>query len=306
MKKIIEVQNLVKSYGTVKAVRGISFYAETGSLFALLGENGAGKSTTIDMLSTLSQPDGGGITICNYTIGREDEAIRSKIGIVFQQSLLDADLTVKENLQIRGSLYGLSRKKINHRIDSLSQSLNLSEFLNRNYGKLSGGQRRRADIARALLHEPELLILDEPTTGLDPVSRKAIWQTVRDLQQNNGTSVLLTTHYMEEAASADYVVIMGHGKILAKGTSSQLKTQFAHDTLTLEVHDSDALIAVLSDMKADYKRIGNRFTVRLDETRSALPMLAELQAYISSFEVTQGSLEDAFLRIIKEGKEVTL
>lgn len=306
MKKIIEVKNLVKSYGTVNAVQGISFYAETGSLFALLGENGAGKSTTIDMLSTLSRPDGGDITICDYTIGKQDEAIRNKIGIVFQQSLLDADLTVKENLKIRGSLYGLSREEINHQIDSLSQSLDLAEFLNRHYGKLSGGQRRRADIARALLHKPELLILDEPTTGLDPASRKAIWQTVRDLQQNNGTSVLLTTHYMEEAASADYVVIMGHGKILAKGTSSQLKTQFAHDTLTLEAHDSDILFAVLSGMNADYKRIGNRFAVRLEETRSALPILAALQDYISSFEVTQGSLEDAFLRIIKEGKEITL
>lgn len=304
MEKIIEVQNLVKSYGDVKAVQGISFYAETGSLFALLGENGAGKSTTIDMLSTLSQPDGGTITICGYTIGKQDETIRNKIGIVFQQSLLDADLTVKENLQIRGSLYGLSFKEINHRIDSLSHSLDLSEFLNRHYGKLSGGQRRRADIARALLHKPELLILDEPTTGLDPASRKAIWQTVRDLQQNNGTSILLTTHYMEEAASADYVVVMGHGKILAQGTSSQLKTQFAHDILTLEVQNSDDFSAVLRSMKADYKRIGNRFVVRLEETRSALPILVKLQDYISSFEVTQGSLEDAFLRIIKEGKEV--
>ena len=230
MKKIIEVENFVKSYGDVKAVRGISFYVEEGKLFSFLGPNGAGKSTTIDTLCTLMDFDSGQITVDGFDLRSHAQSIRQNIGVVFQDSVLDNLLTVLENLFIRAGLYTNSKAEIKRMVEESTKIVELSEFLNRPYGKLSGGQRRRADIAAALLHKPKILFLDEPTTGLDPQTRLAVWETVKKLQSESGTTVFLTTHYMEEAADSDYIIVIDHGLIAAKGTPQELKTEYSGDS----------------------------------------------------------------------------
>lgn len=305
MAKMLEVKDLRKSYGDVKAVRGASFYVEEGQLFALLGENGAGKTTTIDILSTLLPPNGGDVKIAGRALGRQDNEIRSNIGIVFQKSYLDNDLTVRENLEVRGSLYGSSRRQVQKSIAGLCGPLGLEEFIDRRYGKLSGGQRRRADIARALVNTPKVLFLDEPTTGLDPASRKAIWDTVRTLQRESGTTVLLTTHYMEEAAAADYVIVMGHGKILAKGTPPALKEEYARDMLRMEPMDTAAMETALVAAGHTVHRNGAVLELPLRATMDALPLLNKWEPAMKNFEVVQGNMDEAFLNIIKTGEEVS-
>ena len=202
MKKAIVIENLTKTYGDLKAVDNISFYVEEGSLFAFLGPNGAGKSTTISILNTFLKPDGGRVEIGGRILGKEDSKIRAEIGAVFQESLLDPLLTVKENLSIRGSFYGLKGKSLKNAVADAIEKSGATDFMNRPYGKLSGGQRRRADIARALVNTPKILFLDEPTTGLDPQTRKSVWETIRKLQEGTKMTVLLTTRSIEEAAQA--------------------------------------------------------------------------------------------------------
>lgn len=222
MEKMMEVHGLMKSYGKVEAVRGIDFYVEKGKLFAFLGPNGAGKSTTIDILSTALKADQGTAVINGYSLGKEDSKIRSSIGVVFQGHHLDDLLTVRENLLSRGSFYGLQGKALHEAVEQAAQEAEVTDFLHRPYGKLSGGQRRRADIARALVNRPQILFLDEPTTGLDAQTRRNVWDRIHELQKEKGMTVFLTTHYMEEAASADYVIVIDHGKIAAKGTRPSL------------------------------------------------------------------------------------
>ena len=194
--KIIEVRQLQKSYKDVKAVNGIDFYVEEGELFAFLGLNGAGKSTTIDMLCTFLKPDRGSIKINNYEVGKDDEKIKSLVGVVFQESVLDELLTVKENLITRSKLYNMSKYEFNKNLEEIADITGIREIINRQYRKLSGGQRRRVDIARALINKPKILFLDEPTTGLDPKTRKNVWDMIRTLQKDNNMTVFLTTHYM--------------------------------------------------------------------------------------------------------------
>ncbi|MDD3713041.1 MAG: ATP-binding cassette domain-containing protein, partial [Candidatus Izemoplasmatales bacterium] len=222
MEKIINVENLSKNYGEVKAVKGIDFYVEKGSLFAFLGPNGAGKTTTINILSTLISMDSGKVEINGIKLGEHEDLIRSSIGIVFQEGVLDPLLTIKENLEVRGSFYGISKDKLKERIESALEIAGITNIANRRYGILSGGQKRRADIARALINSPKILFLDEPTTGLDPQTRKNVWNTIMYLKNNENMTVFLTTHYMEEAEKADYVVIIDNGQIAAKGTPSYL------------------------------------------------------------------------------------
>lgn len=233
MNHIIEVNHLVKNYGAVQAVKDISFYVEEGGLFAFLGPNGAGKSTTINTICTFLKPDGGSVTVDGFQLGREDGRIRENIGIVFQNSLLDDLLTVEENLLTRGSFYNLKGEALKEAVRSAAKATELMGFLKRPYGKLSGGQRRRADIARALLHTPRILFLDEPTTGLDPQSRRSIWNTIKKLQAEQGMTVFLTTHYMEEAEDADYCIVVDDGKIAAKGTPVDLKRRYAKDRMQI-------------------------------------------------------------------------
>ncbi|MBO0600114.1 ABC transporter ATP-binding protein [Sporosarcina sp. E16_3] len=302
MKKIIEVERLSKSFGKLKAVNDISFYVDEGALFSFLGTNGAGKSTTISILLTLLKQDQGAVVVNGYTVGKQDQAIRREIGVVFQESLLDPLLTVKENLAIRGSFYGMTRQERNVAITRVMDVVDIQSISNRPYGKLSGGQRRRVDIARALIHKPNILILDEPTTGLDPESRKNIWATILQLQKETGMTVFLTTHYIEEAANSDYVVVMKEGSIVAKGTPEQLKNNYSTDLLTISTDQADELRSLLKLDGLNFNEEKSLFHFRLSHTRDAIPILEKFTSFISSFEVKKSSLDDVFIAI--NGKAV--
>lgn len=302
MEKMMEVQGLVKSYGNVKAVRSIDFYVEKGRLFAFLGPNGAGKSTTIEILSTALRADAGEVVINGYTLGREDSKIRSSIGVVFQGHLLDDLLTVRENLLTRGSFYGLKGQDLHQAVVQAAKATEALEFLDRPYGKLSGGQRRRADIARALVNRPQILFLDEPTTGLDAQTRRNVWECIRELQEETGMTVFLTTHYMEEASKADYVIVIDHGEIAAKGTPAQLKAQYANDQLRLQIGQREELTKVLKELSLSYEEQADIITIAIASTFDALPIVERCQQYISGFEVLQGTMDDAFIGIT--GKEI--
>lgn len=302
MDKIIEVSNLRKSYGNFTAVKDISFYVEEGKLFSFLGPNGAGKSTTIDTLCTLMDFNSGNVTINGLDLRHDSRAIRQIIGVVFQDSVLDALLSVRENLNIRAGLYTSDKAKIKNAVYEAAAATELDEFIDRPYGKLSGGQRRRADIARALINTPKILFLDEPTTGLDPQTRQSIWNTIRQLQIKTGMTIFLTTHYMEEAAESDYVIVIDHGKVAAKGTPAELKTQYATDTLRLSVSDEAAMRQNMRELELDFNIWAGEFIVKLPNTMAAMPILEKCRAYISSFQVLQGTMDDAFIGIT--GKEL--
>ncbi len=302
MGNIIEVSGLTKSYGEVKAVRGIDFYVEQGKLFAFLGPNGAGKSTTIDILCTLLKSDSGSIVIDGNVLGRDDSKIRASIGVVFQDGLLDPLLTVRENLMARGSFYGIERRALKEKAERAARAAGAADFINRRYSKLSGGQRRRADIARALVNAPKILFLDEPTTGLDPQTRRNIWQTLRGLQSENNTTVFLTTHYMEEAAGADYVVVIDDGLIAAKGTPDELRHRYSSDTLYMTASDAAAVRDALGGMGIGYVLAGSRFAVRLRSTVDSIDILNRCRAYLTHIEVLGGTMDDAFIAIT--GKEI--
>ena len=284
------------------AVKGIDFYVESGKIFAFLGPNGAGKSTTIDIICTFLQPDAGRVVVDGHTLGRDDNAIRQSIGAVFQDGLLDPLLTVQENLRIRAGFYGLSGKKREDVVLSVAKRVGIEEILKRPYGKLSGGQRRRCDIARALVNTPKILFLDEPTTGLDPQTRKSVWETIAKLQRDTGMTIFLTTHYMEEAAEADYVIVIDNGTIVAKGTPSDLKERYTSDKLTFTTKEPEQLAKRLAADGFAPEVVANRVTLRIANTLAALPILSAYKDAITGFTVTTGTMDDAFIAIT--GKEI--
>ena len=302
MSKILQVNNLVKSYGKVQAVRGISFFAEEGKLFAFLGPNGAGKSTTIDILCTLLKSDGGEVIIDGKTLGSEDDEIRREIGVVFQEGVLDNLLTVRENLITRGRLYGLNRRALDQAIKEAAEAAEVTEFMDRPYGKLSGGQRRRADIARALVNTPKILFLDEPTTGLDPQTKVSVWETIRKLQVDKGMTVFLTTHYMEEAAEADYITIIDHGKIAAKGTPYELRNEYSSDLIKIKPLNALKVEELLKKQGISYIHKSGILEGKLGSSKEAISILSQGEAFIESFEVIHGTMNDVFINIT--GKEI--
>jgi len=294
---IIEVSNLKKSYRKVRAVKGIDLHVNKGELFAFLGPNGAGKTTTIDIICTLLKPDSGTVTVNNYKLGKQDHKIRKDIGVVFQDNILDDILTVKENLYTRGSFYGMSSKDLSAAVEKAAEAADVKSFFNRRYGRLSGGQRRRADIARALVNTPKILFLDEPTTGLDPQTRKSVWDTIRDLQKGTGMTVFLTTHYMEEAAKADYVSIIDNGIISAKGTPSELCAKYSTDTLRLVPKEIKMLAELLKKDHIRFTISGESFFIEIPKTLDSIPLVNKVENLISDFEVLSGSMDDAFVKI---------
>lgn len=302
MDNIIEVKNLHKSYGDIKAVKGLDFYVERGKLFAFLGPNGAGKSTTIDMICTFLKPDSGEVIVDGNILGKDDFEIKKIIGAVFQDGLLDELLTVEENLRVRGGFYGLKGKTLREAVKRTADIAGVSELLKRPYGKLSGGQRRRCDIARALINTPKILFLDEPTTGLDPQTRRAVWDTIRSIQEKSEMTIFLTTHYMEEASVADYVIVIDGGQIAAKGTPSELKDKYSCDRLCLTTKQPQELASILDGMSLSFKTAADNFELSISDTLLALPIIEACKDCISSFEVIKGTMDDAFIAIT--GKEI--
>ena len=302
MEKIIEVRGLTKTYGDITAVNDIDFYVEKGKLFAFLGPNGAGKSTTIDMICTLLKPDKGEIIINGFRIGKNDSKIRESIGVVFQESLLDPLLTVRENLLTRAKFYPIAKSDLKSRVEQAAIAADVMDFIDRPYGKLSGGQRRRADIARALVNTPKVLFLDEPTTGLDPQTRRSVWETITNLQREQGLTVFLTTHYMEEAASADYIMIIDNGEIVAKGTPYELRNTYSSDILKIEPTDHAALDELFQANGISYKNEHQLMIIKIENTREALSILKLAEPFIANFEVVHGTMDDVFITIT--GKEI--
>ena len=294
----ITVKNLVKDYKEHRAVKGISFEVKEGELFAFLGENGAGKSTTINMLSTILKKTSGEVDVLGNKLGEDDDKIRSLIGIVFQNSVLDDKLTVKENLYTRGSYYGLSRKQTDERLAEFKESFELDEIWNRRYDKLSGGQRRRVDIARALIHDPRILFLDEPTTGLDPKSRKIVWDHIDYLRREKKMTIFLTTHYMEETKDADNVVILDKGEIIARGTPAELKTGYASSRLVWYTNECSENESVLAGMEYTYD--SDHYNVKFKN--SITDLLYQYKNQITDFEIIKGSMDDVFLNLT--GREI--
>lgn len=297
MEKIIEAKGLKKHFGKVKAVDGINLSVEKGELFGFLGVNGAGKSTTINMLCTLFLPTEGTARICGYDLVRDAEKIKRKIGIVYQNNCLDERLSVKENLLTWSSLYGLSGRQQKERLTEICGILDLNDILKRRFGKLSGGQKRRCEIAKALMHRPEILFLDEPTTGLDPATRKSVWETVERLRKDMDMTVFLTTHYMEEAARATTIAIIDGGRLKETGTPFTLKERYASDKLHLipKAGKENVLAARLADQKIVYDQREERLIIRLENSMNALPILDGLNDDIVGFEVVQGTMDDVFL-----------
>lgn len=297
---IIQVTNLRKKYGAFDAVKGISFSVKKGELFAFLGTNGAGKSTTIDILCTLLKKSSGEVMIDSYKLGEENNCIRKTIGVVFQESVLDERLTVYENIINRSQYYNLSKRQIQENYHFVSEYLNLDDIKAKKYGVLSGGQRRRADIARAIIHRPAILFLDEPTTGLDPQTRLFVWDAIKRLQEETNMTIFLTTHYMEEAAVADNVVVIREGNLVAEGTPNQLKASYAIDSLRLVFNDTFDPEVWLKDKSLSYELKNSTYTIRITSTLDAYDILKELEGRIESFEVIKGSMDDVFINIIEE------
>ncbi|MBQ6786448.1 MAG: ABC transporter ATP-binding protein [Lachnospiraceae bacterium] len=304
MSEVIRVEHLKKYFKDVKAVDDISFSVERGELFGFLGVNGAGKSTTINMLCTLFPPTSGKVEICGYELGKQNEEIKKHIGVVYQNNCLDKLLTVKENLLLRGSLYETDKKKLLNNIKRVCEILELDGVIKRPYGKLSGGQKRRCEIATALLHTPDILFLDEPTTGLDPATRKSVWSTLKKLQKEMEMTVFLTTHYMEEAARANHIAIMDRGHLVQYGTPFTLKEQFAMDKLLIVPKEGEKVqIQQLLDKKGfTFKQKEERLSIPIPNTMSAMPLLEEISSLIEGFEVIQGTMDDVFLQITGEEK----
>lgn len=290
---IIEISHLNKSFGGIKAVSDLSFHVRRGELFAFLGVNGAGKSTTISIMCGQLKADSGSVIISGHDADRDIAQITRKLGVVFQSSVLDKPLSVRDNLESRAALYGITGAEFEKRLGELCELLELSELLDRSVGKLSGGQRRRIDIARALLHKPEILILDEPTTGLDPQTRKLLWDVVRRLRQDEKMTVFLTTHYMEEAADADYVVILDSGSIAAEGTPLALKNTYAGDFITLYGIAPERLTA----LGLKYERLRDACRVEVPDTASATKLIVEHPELFTDYEITKGKMDDVFLAV---------
>lgn len=299
MENIIEIEHLYKNFGDIKAVDDLSLKVKTGELYAFLGVNGAGKSTTISIICGTLAKTSGSVKVCGADENNFDNA-KKELGVVFQSSVLDKALSVRDNLKFRASLYGITGEKFEARLKELDELLHFSEFINRPVGKLSGGQKRKIDVARALIHRPKLLILDEPTTGLDPMTRKTLWEVIYSLQKNTGMTVFLTTHYMEEAAEADYVVIIDHGKIAAEGTPLELKNKYTGDFITLYTNDENAV----KSLGKPYESVQDGFRIAVKNTEEATSLIVARPEMFRDYEIIKGKMDDVFIAVTGKKTEV--
>lgn len=290
---IIKIEGLHKRFGDVEAVKNLSFEVREGELFAFLGVNGAGKSTTINIMCGQLSKDDGQITVAGYDLDREGDKTKRELGVVFQNSVLDKALSVRDNLKSRAALYGILGDAFEERLAELAELLDFSDLLKRTVGKLSGGQRRRIDIARALLHRPGILILDEPTTGLDPQTRHLLWHVITELRKSEGMTVFLTTHYMEEAAEADYVVILDAGAVAAEGSPIALKNTYTGDFITL-YNTSEETVATLG---IPYDRVSGAYRLSVPNTAAATALILAHPTVFTDYEITKGKMDDVFLAV---------
>ena len=296
MKNIIEIKNLCRQFDKFVAVDNISFTVKQGELFAFLGTNGAGKSTTISMICTLLPKTSGSIIVDGFDTDKEAAKVRSRLGVVFQTNVLDDLLTVGDNLNTRARFQGLCGDELHCRINELRDVFGLSDIWMRPFGKLSGGQKRKCEIARAILNKPEIIILDEPTTGLDPQTRTAIWKLIRDMQTQQGMTVFLTTHYMEEAAAADNVLILEKGGICAEGTPDTLKSKYGKDTLKLRFPNSEEGMKQLRAMGYTAKQKADYVSLSIEDSHEALKIVNSLDDFLD-FELIKGNMDDVFLTV---------
>ena len=297
MSYIIEATNLSKKYGQHQAVNNINFKVKKGGMFAFLGLNGAGKSTTINILCSIIKKDEGQIIIDGKDLDKESHLIKEKIGIVFQRSVLDEQLTVIQNLESRASLYQLTKKESQQRIKYLVEILTLEDILNRPYGKLSGGQKRKVDIARALIHEPKILFLDEPTTGLDPNTRITVWEILHKLIKEKDLTIFLTTHYMEEVVMANHVIILDEGKIVAEGSPDTLKDQYATDLLRIIASKNSKINQLLEENKITYQYDKESYHIPVKNSKEAFKIIQLNPDLLNNFEVLKGNMDQVFLKV---------
>jgi ABC-2 type transport system ATP-binding protein len=293
----IAVEELRKSFDELEAVRGVSFTVETGEIFGFLGPNGAGKTTTINMLCTLARPTSGTARVAGHDVLLERDAVRRHIGLVFQDPTLDGYLTAEQNLRLHAGLYGVQRDLVQARIRQVLEMVGLWERRDSVVATFSGGMRRRLEIARGFLHSPRVLFLDEPTIGLDPQTRSSIWRYIRELQEAEGITIFMTTHYMDEAEFCDRIAIMDHGEIVALDTPEALKAQVGRDRVRIETGDDAAAIAALDDeWGVDARVIDGAVTFQVEEGEAFVPQLfARLGVAIRSVSVSRPTLDDVFM-----------
>lgn len=297
MDTIISVKDLSKSYQEIKAVQNISFLIKRGEFFSFLGVNGAGKTTTIRILAGLLAKDVGSVFIDGLDIEKNGDQIKKKIGIVFQNSVLDESLSVRENLLSRGALYGIAKGALHQRITDLIQLLNLDNILKRQVKTLSGGQKRRVDIARALIHQPSVLFLDEPTTGLDPQNRQIVWDILSQLRLKQHLTIFLTTHYMEETENSDHVIIIDEGRIVAEGTPRDLKNRFTHNYLYIHHAEDPAINGALLHSQLTYEYSGDHYRVTFSDSQSVTDFIIQYHDLFVDYEVVRGNMDDVFLQV---------
>ncbi len=303
---IIQINHLKKYFKDVKAVDDISFSIKKGEFFAFLGLNGAGKSTTINILCGQLKKDDGNVIIDGLNLDNDIRKIKPKLGVVFQNSVLDSKLTVFENLKFKADLYDMRKEKFKENLDYLAQTLEFKDILNRALYKLSGGQKRRVDIARALIHNPEILILDEPTTGLDPKTRILVWKLLSNLRLTKELTIILTTHYMEEADEADTIVIIDNGKIVANDTPNNLKNKYANDILKIYKY-AEQFPDILNQNHVKFIKTDKTLEIELMNIEEAKNIIINFGKYIFDFEVVKGKMDNVFLNITgKDLKEIVI
>jgi len=293
---ILEIRNLFKNYGNVVAIENVSFKIKKGDFFCLLGQNGAGKSTIINIISGILKSNSGMVYINNES---DSQHIREKIGVVYQNNVLDAELTVKQNLMIRGSLYLKSRLDIKTRYNELVKEFDLNHLENRKYKTLSGGQKRKIELIRALFSRPEILLLDEPTTGLDPETRREVWKSILKLKTRDELTIFLTTHYLEETEDSDHIIMIHKGKIIAEGTPKDLKNKLNNNVLFLETQQIQNLIKILNDIGVSYKNDLSQFIIQFKDIIEMANIINLAKDIIENVEIRQTSMDDVFLNLIK-------
>lgn len=301
MENVIEIQHLVKDFKNVRAVNDLSFKVKKGEFFAFLGVNGAGKSTTISIMCGKLSRNSGYVLINGLDIDKDMDQIRKVLGVVYQNNVLDKVLTVYDNLKFRAGLYNITGEEFKKRYEYLASILDFKDLKDRVYGKLSGGQKRRVDIARALLHNPEILILDEPTTGLDPQTRKLVWEVIDKIRKERQMTVFLTTHYMEEVSDANYIVILNKGEIVASGTPLELKNKYTGDFISIySIKKED-----IDKLGLKYEIIPNGYRIEVKDTEEATKLITTYPNLFKDYEVIKGKMDDVFLNAtgIKLGGE---